>query len=60
MFAPKIVKSVVDSILLEPAGLIVVTPAFKGPCIVAPSFIVTTVESVERITLPEISIVPNV
>ena len=60
MFAPKMVKPVDDSMLFEPAGFKVVTPAFKGPFIVAPSLIVTTVESVERITLPEISIVPNV
>ena len=33
---------------------------FEGPCIVKLSFILILVESVERITLPEISIVPNV
>ena len=57
---PKIVKPVVDSILFEPAGFNVVTPADKGPTTFKLSLTSIWVESVERITLPEISIVPNV
>jgi len=57
---PKIVKPVVDSMLFEPAGFNVVTPADKGPITFKLSFISIWVESVERITLPATSIVPKV
>jgi len=57
---PKTVNPVVDSILLNPAGFIVVAPAFNVLITCKLSFICISLESVERIVLPEISIVPNV
>ena len=50
---PNTVKPVDDSILLEPAGFNVVTPAAKGPTTFKLSFTSIWVESVERIELPE-------
>ena len=60
MLEPNTVNPVDEVMLVEPAGLIVVTPAIKGLLTVKASLIIIVVESVDLIVLPEISIVPNV